>query len=128
MKQPPKISVGELAEWIIKHRKGAAFEGDSFESLCGGLFEDIKNNNLLYVLDNDDGEIIGILSTIPDRTNKILFVRNILITKHSALVIFAQHFRQHYDGYQVAGNRFNETIMYNTSRLVGHLLSMKGGR
>lgn len=127
MKEQSPISVGELAEWIIDHRSGSAFEGDSFEDLCAGIQEDIKNHNLLYVLDNNAGTLIGVVSYMPDRTNKVLFVRNILITKHTALVIFAQHFSQHFFCYNIVANRYNENIMYNTSRLIGHLLKMKGG-
>lgn len=127
MKEHEPISVGELAEWILEHRKGAAFEGDSFEALCGGIQEDIKNHNLLYVLDNDNVELIGVISFMPDRTNKILFVKNILITKHTALVIFAQHFKQHFSWYNIMANRYNENMMYNTSRLINLLLNSKGG-
>lgn len=124
MKDNVPVSVGQLAEWIIANRKGSAFKNDTFENICAGIQEDIKNNNLLFVLD-DDSEIIGVVSFTSDRTNRILFVRNILITRHSALVIFAAHFKQHFDGYIITANRGNQEIMYNTSRLIGHLL--KGG-
>lgn len=126
MKDHSPISVGDLAEWIIDNRSGSAFKDNTFVELCAGIQEDIEKHNLLFVLD-DQGTIIGVMSFLPDRENKILFVRNILVTKHSAMKIFAQDFLERFPAFHVSGNRNNEHIMYNTSRLVNHILNMNGG-
>lgn len=115
-------TAGMLAEWIIEHRKGDAFKDDSLERLCSGLCEYANCGNMLYVLDSDV-HIIGVATFLPDHTNKMLFVQNVLITKHTALVIFAQHFKQNFNGYSIVAYRNNEQVMYNTSRLI-NLLSI----
>jgi hypothetical protein len=114
-------SAGELADWILENRKGNAFKGDTWENLVAGLSEDSKHNNMVYVL-NDSGNIIGIMTYMADRVYRILFVKNILITKHSALSILAEHVRENFEGFDIAGNRDNDTIYYNMSRLINILV------
>lgn len=120
------VSVQELVEWIITNRKGSAFKGDTEFELMAGVQEDIANHNLLFVLDSND-KLIGVTTFIIDHENGVLFVKNILITQYSALAIFAQHFKDHFQGFGICANRNNEEIMYNTSRLINHLM-MKGAR
>lgn len=117
-------TIAELAEWIVTNRKGNAFKNDTFENIVAGLQEDVPNGNVLFVLD-ESGEFIGVMTFIIDRVNFLFFVKNILLTRYACLPIFAQHFTEHYKGYAVCANRYNEEIMYDTSRLVGHLLGMK---
>jgi len=124
MKTKPK-TIGMLAEWIMANRKGDAFKDDTLSSLVCGLEEDASYGNMLYVLD-DDVHFIGVVTFIPDRANRLLFVKNILVTKTAALVIFAQHFKRMFDGYTIMGNQNNKEVMYNTHRLINHLLGMKG--
>lgn len=120
------VSVQELVEWIITNRKGSAFKGDTEFELMAGVQEDLANHNLLFVLDSND-KLIGVTTFIIDHENGVLFVKNILITQYSALAIFAQHFKDHFQGFGICANRNNEEIMYNTSRLINHLI-MKGAR
>lgn len=115
------IAVAELVEWIMTNRKGNAFKDDSYEELVAGVQEDIANHNLLFVLDDKD-KLIGVVTFIADRENCVLFVRNILVTRYSALAILAQHFKEHFDGFVLCANRNNEEIMYDTHRLINHLL------
>lgn len=115
------VAVKELVEWIITHRKGNAFKGDTEFELMAGVQEDIANHNLLFVLDNNDS-LIGVVTFIKDRENCVLFVKNLLVTRYSALAILAQHFKEHFDGFALCANRNNEEIMYDTNRLINHLM------
>lgn len=115
------ISVGDLADWIVEHRKGNAFKDDTWENIVAGLQDDIEHGNMLFVC-NDHNNIIGVITFISDRENKVVFVRNILITKYTALAIFAQHFRENFKGYALCANRYNEEVMYDTNRLINHLI------
>lgn len=113
-------TIGSLAEWVMKHRKGNAFKDDTLDNIVSGLQDDIANNNLTYVLD-DTGEPIGLMTFLPDSSNKLLFVKNILVTKHTALKIFAQHFLQNFDGWCITGNRNDEQLFYSAHRLINLL-------
>lgn len=117
-------TIGSLAEWVMKHRKGNAFKDDTLDNIVSGLQDDIANNNLTYVLD-DTGEPIGLMTFLPDSSNKLLFVKNILVTKHTALKIFAQHFLQNFDGWTITGNRNDEQLFYSAHRLINLLTSQE---
>lgn len=113
-------TIAELAEWIVENRKGGAFFEDTLENVIAGLQEEVPKGNVLFVL-NEDCQFIGVVTFIIDHENKIFFVRNLLVTRHAALAIFSQHFTEHFNGYAICANRYNEDIMYDTSRLIGHL-------
>lgn len=113
-------TIGSLAEWVMKHRSGNAFKDDTLDNIVAGLQEDISNNHLTYVLD-DMGEPIGLMTFLPDSSNKLLFVKNIIVTKHTALKIFAQHFLQNFDGWNITGNRNDEQLFYSAHRLINLL-------
>jgi hypothetical protein len=119
------IAVTELVEWIMTNRKGNAFKGDTFDELIAGVQEDIANHNLLFVLDEND-RLIGVTTFVADHEHFVLFVKNLLVTKYSALAILAQHFKEHFDGFGICANRNNEEIMYDTHRLINHLIYSKG--
>lgn len=113
-------TIGTLAEWVIKHKRGDAFKDDTLENVICGLQTDVANNELTYVLD-DLGEPIGLMTFTQNPEEKTLFVRNILITKHTALMIFAQHFLQHFNGWDITGNRNNVQVTYDSHRLINLL-------
>lgn len=120
------IAVTELVEWILQNRKGDAFKDDSYENLIAGVQDDIANHTLLFVLDNS-GHIIGVVTFDVDVYNALVYIKNIVVTQYSALAILAQHFREHFGGFALCANRNNKEIMYDTSRLINHLLK-KGVR
>lgn len=117
-------TVGTLAEWVIKNRRGDAFKDDTLDNVIAGLQDDITNNELTYVL-NDSGEPIGLMTFTQNPEEKTLFVKNILITKHTALVIFAQHFLQHFNGWDISGNRNNVQVTYDSHRLINLLTNQE---
>lgn len=122
------ITVGHLAEYILDNRKDKAFVGDTFVNLCAGLEEDIHKGCLLYVCDDKQPNepFTGVVSFTPDFESKKIFVRNIVVTKHSALVIFVRHFSHVYTDYTIEAMRDNEFIKYNTHRLINLLTVIKG--
>lgn len=120
-----KIAVTELVEWIISNRKGSAFKDDTYEQLMDGVQEDIAQHQLLFVL-NETGNLIGLVTFSVDQINFVVFVKNILVTRYSAVQIFAQHFTDNFNGYVLSARRDSEEILYDTHRLIGHLMNMKG--
>lgn len=110
-----------LTEWILKHRNDSVFVGDTKEQIALGIQQDVKDNTILYVWDDNENDFIGVVSYRVDRNEKIVFVRNLLITKHSSLVVFIKFFEMSCPGYTIAANRKNKYINYNTFRMC-HLL------
>lgn len=117
-----------LTDWIIKHRNENIFVDDTKEQIALGIQQDVRNGNILYAYDDDLMDFIGVVSFIADHTNRILFVRNILVTKHTALVQFINYFKHSYNGFHITANRKNKYVHYNTFRLVNLLshVEMKG--
>lgn len=124
MKQEHTIE--ELSEWIVRNRKGNAFTDCDKSDIALGLYEDIKNQNVLYAWDDKVNDFIGIVVYSKDVTNKVLFIRQILITKHTALVQFINAFHRMFQDFVICANRDNEYVMYNTYRLTNLLTKVKG--
>lgn len=114
-----------LTDWILRHRNESVFVDDTKEQIALGIQQDVKNGNIIYAYDDNEMDFIGVVSFIVDNTNKIFFVRNILVTKHTALVQFINFFRAHWPGYHITANRRNSYVQYNTFRLCNLLTDMK---
>lgn len=117
-------NIGCLAEWIMLHRRGGAFKDNTLDQIVAGLAVDIEENNLLYVFDDDLCDFNGLVTLIADREHKILFVKNLIITRHSALVVFMRYFNEHFLGYMISANRKDIEVEYNVNRLF-HLLNLR---
>jgi len=118
---PKGQTIEMLADWILKNRNEHVLVGDTKESIALGIQEDIKHNNILYVYDDNEMDFIGVVSFMPDRENEILFVRNLLITKHGTLEIFVRYFQMQFPNYRIAANRKNQYMEYNYARIVNLL-------
>lgn len=117
-------SVGMLAEWCMKHKKGNAFKDDTLENIICGIQEDLKNGNILWVID-EDGQFIGVVSFRKDEENRILLIRNLVITRHAALTVFVRYFNMRFgEGWAIHAVRKDEYVEYNTHRLCNLLLTI----
>ena len=112
----------EVAEWILDNKRGNAFRNATLESLVHNIATEAENKNMLHVADEDG--LIGVVIFQKDLGNKLLFIKQLLVTRHAALVVFIEYFKMEFAGYSIAANRNDEYVMYNTNRML-HLLEKK---
>src|SRR5215475_8790165 len=108
------ISIGQLAEWILKNRKGKAFRGYSFEKITNELMECADASSMLCVTDNND--IVGVICCKRDIHKRILYVYDILTIRKGIVKRMLEFAAREYPGFTIEGNTkkghkfFGETI------------------
>ena len=95
------ITVGELAAWIMLHRKGEAFKDYSISKIVFQLDEAITNNCLMCT--HNGKEITGVAVGEIDVVKKDMFVYDILTIENKAIVKMLSQFMKQYPGYTLSG-------------------------
>lgn len=113
-------TIGLLVNYIVENRKDTAFVRYNPDQIALSVNDDIENNNLTYVLD-EEGDFMGVMTFIRDECHKILFIKNLVVTKTAAMVVFTKYIQKRFPNWSVLANRKNKKMNYNTHRLF-HLI------
>ena len=93
------ISFEELAEWIVKNRRGNAFKDYSLLKIVEELTLCSANDALLYV--TDESGIVGVACCYNDKENKLLQGWDVLTIKPNVFRKMIDYARNKYLGYTV---------------------------
>lgn len=122
------ITLGKLVEFVLKHRKGRAFNGYNTTTIAQEILDGMKSNTLRYAI-NEREEIVGIVCAAANPVNKTLYVHDILTTESWVLSKFVNDFQQTFAGWSIhSTRRCGKVIRYNTQRLIRLILNSKGVR
>lgn len=115
------ITIGELAEWIMKNRRDKAFYDYSLERIINELTRCAEELSMLCVTEN--GEITGVICCEKDPVNKVFFVHDVLTTKPGIIKKMAAFFRDNYPQYTYTGiNRHGRKRKFNNINKVANRL------
>ena len=95
------MTIGEVAEWILRNRRGKAFEGYSLSSIIRQLSYCADNNTMLCVTEGN--QIVGVVCCEKHVDKKIMFIQDILTTKSGIVKRMAEFFRDNYPQYEFTG-------------------------
>ena len=104
-------TVLDLADWIIKHRRGKAFEGYSIWRILGQLDTCIKNESMLCV--TEGANIVGVVC-FEKRINTI-YVEDVLTTKPGILKKMLQVMLVKFPNYDLQGIRKGKRQLHITN-------------
>lgn len=114
------ITFAQLAEWIIKHRKGRTFKNYPMAKICEELVVCAQNNTLWCVTD-ENNDVVGVAT---GRVNgvKEFYVSNVLVTHQWALKRMLQDFVIRFPTYNIVGLRKHGVIkQFNAENLINKL-------
>jgi len=95
------MTLGKIAEWIIKNRKGKSFEGYSFDKICQQLSDCAEKGTMLCVFD-EDAYIAGVVCC-EKREPNILYVFDILSIKEGTIKQMMKYFMNRFPGWTIQG-------------------------
>ena len=81
----------DLAEWIIKNRKGEAFKNYDMARLCKEIVECATNDTMLCVED-ENKNIVGVYFGEVNHDTKVFFIHDILATSTFVLKEMLKYF------------------------------------
>ena len=110
------ITVGQLVEWVKKHRGDKVFRGYTDEELVASISEAANENTLFYEA-SEDGTIHGMVYAMKMEKIKVLFVQENLATDIKILGRIARLGRAMYPGYRIEAQRHGKLRKFNTDKL-----------
>lgn len=116
------VSVGDLADWIMKHRKGDAFKGWTWDNAVDDILRSMDDKTLVYAVDANTGNIVGVCCGEVDYENKIYHAANILTTIPWAVAVMAQKFKSLYPNYKVRVRRKGKDRILKTQQTLERLI------
>lgn len=106
------ISVSQLIKFVLDNRHGRAFFEYNQEQIAHDIVSGV--NKLACIVDCDEQEnIFGIATGLPDYKNRIMHVKNILTVRRSSMKAILQRFTKIYPGWTLTGYRRGKLIHYN---------------
>lgn len=122
------VTLQQLVDFVLKNRRGKAFLNYSELNIASSILTASLENTLLYSVDSD-GNIDGIVVATKSPEIKVMFINNILTTRHSVLQLFVRTFRKLYPQYSLRAERWHgpdrsicKIVTYNTDKLCSKLL------
>jgi hypothetical protein len=106
------MMLGEIAQWILKNRKGNAFRGYSLNNIMGQLRYCVDHFSMLCVT-NEHNDIVGVVCAKINREDKTCFIDDILTTDQEAIKVMLHVFHENFPGYRLEGFRKNKQKRFN---------------
>ena len=114
--------VGDLADWVMKHRRGRAFQDWTFAQIVLELDKAIESGTLCYTTD-ERKNFTGVAVGIKDDEARTIEVVAILTSDAHSISQMARFYQQHANGYDIithdkAGNKVYQTTDKFIERLI----------
>ena len=109
------VTVGQLVDWIIEHRRGKAFLNYDKELIQREICDAIKNGVFAYK--EIHGEIYGVVCGVKDVNSRMVHIYDILCVKAGVLNNFMDLFISKYPGWILTGMRRDKFMIYDTNKL-----------
>jgi hypothetical protein len=106
------ITLGEIAEWILVHRKNKVFKNYTLGEIVSRLAECVKDSTMVCMTEVD-GSIVGVACAKKDTDKHTMFVYDVLSIKKGAAKNMLQWLKANYPGYTLCGNRGGTLTVYN---------------
>lgn len=96
-------TIGQVAQWILEHRKKDAFVEYSSTDILRELVACVNNNSMLVVSSCDGKRIVGVVTY--EKRYKTIFIHNILTTEVGVIKHMLQEFLKQYPGFGIEAQR-----------------------
>lgn len=111
--QETPLTLGNVVDWILANRRGAAFKGWTYEEVAREVYYHSRNSTMLVLIDETKGCIVGYISYIvasDNCFNHYAYIQNMLSTTTGAIHKFLRAGRERYHGAikYVVGERTNK--------------------
>lgn len=116
------VTVGDLADWIVVHRKGNAFKDWTWDNLVDDITRSIEERTLVYAVDINTSEIVGVCCGEVDHEKKIYHAANILTTIPWAVAVMAEKFKSIFPDYEVRVKRKGKDRILKTQKTLERLI------
>ncbi len=114
------LTIGQLVDWVIAHRRGKAFEGWSpIEIAC--QIQDSIEDNCMMVIHDTTGKINGLVCCDRYPNQKMIFVKAALTLQRGILKDFVSAFLRMYPDHTIEAERRGRHVVYNTPQLIAKL-------
>ena len=114
------ISIGNIADWILRNRKNKTFKNQTFEQICHLLT--YCANNLTMLCITEDNSIVGVVCCKKNIDTKVMFVYEILALKSGIIKQMLQWFRLNYPQYTLEAKRHGRFVKYiNVNKLINKI-------
>lgn len=107
----------DILKFIIRHRKNKAFRDTSYRKIVEMINNGIKNASIVVVNDKD-GEIVGVCIGHNYNLGKVFFVQNILTIRTGVLKTCLSKFHALWPDYEIVADRHGRRVSYNTTKLL----------
>lgn len=117
------MNTKDLAEFVIKYRKGKAFFNQTFDEVLYEIYQAVSLNTCAYCV-GADNKILGVVtgSVIPE--DKVYYVMNIVTIRSGILNKLLDKFQSLYPNYNLEARRNGKIKRYNTPVLLQKINSM----
>lgn len=95
------VTVGQLADWIMEHRKGEAFKDFTWEQVAETVEESSAVGGLVFAVDVSNGQIVGACCGEVDDKNKIYHAANIVTIKPWAVAVMILKYKELFPEYSM---------------------------
>ena len=101
------ITLGEIAEWILKNRRKTAFINYTIETILDELVRCSNDRTMLCVFEDDT--IVGVVTAKVNSECNTMYVYNILTTKTGVIRKMLEWFRENYPNHMLEARRRGTT-------------------
>lgn len=116
------MMVGYLADWVLEHRRGKAFQDWSFAQVVLELSKAIEAGTLCYTTD-ERKNFTGVAVGVKDDEAKTIEIIAILTTSPHALPQMAAFYKKHSNGYNIiTHDREGRKVYQTTDKFIERLI------
>lgn len=117
------LIVGDLVEFVLKHRKGKVWLGWTREQLAQEIALAANRNSLSFIA-KADGTVEGLVVFEEAPSYKLIHINNILTIRKGIIKLFCMAFKSRYPGWDIQGNRRDYLVRYkDTTKLIDKLMT-----
>lgn len=115
--------VGNLADWVMEHRRGRAFQGWTFGQVVLELDKAIEAGTLCYTCD-ERKNVTGVAVAVKNDEEKTVEVIAILTISPHALPQMARFYKKHLSDYDViTHDRHGNKVRQTTDKFIERLMN-----
>lgn len=96
------MNIYSVVDWVKKHRTGDAFKSYEDEDIIRHIVNSIRQDVFRLRID-ECKNIIGIVCGARDDANKVIFIHDILTTRHGVVKQFLTECIEKYPDYEIHG-------------------------
>lgn len=119
-----RITVEQLADWVMENRRGRAFTSYTKEQICEEITEGIWAGTFVYHL--EDEKILGLACGKKYQEEKVIWIHDVLTLRKDIIQKFLERFLLVYPDWTIKGQRNKRTRVISQPKQVLHKLMTYG--